>query len=550
MPQSDGIQLDLFTNPAQDESTNNIKAIDDWITPQRDLIPRIANIQLQRKRSVTCKITLNLAENIRSEIKKKLGDDAEFTINTENLHRQINGVYWLANGARLNLINEDGALINFVAADIEFVASRYGNVTDDAELNRLAEVVASSKNLTESKKEKFIGTIGKISEKKIINHIKYYNQRTQLKIEIDMFADESYISLHADYVTVHFTHLDYQTPLRSYNNEIIDDYKSHFKELDDVLSSIIASRFATDRKKSFLWLKCDSDWGKGLLISMLSSIGMLTTTSTSEVEKMLSGGPVAKSIESFKRSLILSIDEFKNVKSEIKQLCSEIEISPKMQLSTTVPLYYKLFTSAESVTSLANENGIEDQFANRFAYIEGTGSIEKRLVWIEFGKFEYAAHVQTYIAHTFNRMINEYRGLGKEAASKKADKIADEFHAKYRIDKHYQRFSTSLESVAAEISDWLVNDSDDNRYINHRATNFVFIHKGNYYVKSVSKVLDTAINELYERSQIGALNKKKEDLIKLLSTDTLIKTRSISSKKIKCIQLRLHSEFNLSEHND
>jgi len=55
------------------------------------------------------------------------------------------------------------------------------------------------------------------------------------------------------------------------------------------------------------------------------------------------------------------------VKSELKQLQSQITLSPKNQLSCTVEIFAKVFTSAESVGSLVTENGVEDQFANRMS---------------------------------------------------------------------------------------------------------------------------------------------------------------------------------------
>jgi len=129
--------------------------------------------------------------------------------------------------------------------DAKFIGWRYGNVTDSGELEKLAIKEASRNRLTKSDTRKFIKAICATAETAVLDHIKYHNHRDKLEIEVDMFTDESYISLHADYVRAHFEHIDYQAPLTSYNDEIIEDYKDHFKELDDVLSSIIASRFAT-----------------------------------------------------------------------------------------------------------------------------------------------------------------------------------------------------------------------------------------------------------------------------------------------------------------
>ena len=66
----------------------------------------------------------------------------------------------------------------------------------------------------------------------------------------------------------------------------------------------------------------------------------------------MSGAPVGLSADNFKRAIVLWVDEFKSVKSELKQLQNEIELSPKNQVRQSVAIYTKLFTSAESVASL------------------------------------------------------------------------------------------------------------------------------------------------------------------------------------------------------
>ena len=60
-------------------------------------------------------------------------------------------------------------------------------------------------------------------------------------------------------------------------------------------------------------------------------------------------------MSNFKRAFILAVDEFKSARSELKQLQSEISLSPKNQLSQSVEVFAKLFLSAEEVPSFASE---------------------------------------------------------------------------------------------------------------------------------------------------------------------------------------------------
>ena len=117
----------------------------------------------------------------------------------------------------------------------------------------------------------------------------------------------------------------------------------------------------------------------------------------------------------FKRAFILAMNEFKTVKSEIKQLGSYLELSPKNQLRTRVQIYTKMFMSAESVASLVGENGVEDQFANRMSMIKGNEKLTDRALY-KADQGRYFRSVQGYVAGELNRLIGEYQALGLEGA--------------------------------------------------------------------------------------------------------------------------------------
>jgi hypothetical protein len=326
--------------------------------------------------------------------------------------------------------------------------------------------------------------------------------------------------------------------------DIIDDYKCHFSKLDELIDWIVASRFLVDRKKAHLWLQCDSDWGKGMLFNELDKAGLLTKISVKEIEKAMSGNPVGKSARDFRRSLILWVDEFKNVKSELKEICSELTLSPKNQLSVTVPLYCKVFTSAEGVASLANDYGVEDQFANRFSYIKGENSIEVREMWQRVGSVVYGDNVISYIVHNINKKIDEMRILGRTEAALKSEKYIANYKKKYGIDKSFSRLSENIEVIASEISAYIYERLEFSKTTTWDGQQC--------YLSTPVRVVEDIMNELYTKSMMGTFRFKTNDIIQCLSVSgTGVKPKRLViggvSKTAKVLEVRRPETFNVFE---
>ncbi|HGF5190431.1 TPA: hypothetical protein ACF35N_004503 [Vibrio parahaemolyticus] len=464
-----------------------------------------------------------LAKEITLKINKMLGvsDSSsdkwlEFPLDLFVLNYHMQGAFYSSSNRRVYLVNETGALIQFEAKEAhEFLTKRYGEIISDELLIETVNdrVIQISESKTE--RNKLISKILNVIPSSVISYLKYYSQRDRISIEVDIFTAESYMHLTPDEVIVKLNHVPYTCPISANDirEDILSDYKNHFDGFDDFLKLIVASRFARDRKKCYLWLRCSSDWGKGFLFNELRRSGLVVNTSVTEVEKMMSGSPVAKDFNAFKRALVLWIDEFKSVKSEIKELCSEITISPKNQLSTTVQLYTKVFTSDEAVASLANEYGIEDQFANRFSYYEAKGVIINRDKWQEAGMSAYGDHVRSYAVHEINRMIEEMRQLGSEKAAVRADEMISEYYSKYAIHHKFKRLSESLDDVVAEISNHI--------YKEYKCHPKAVWFEGQVYIKSASKIVSNVITEIFDKSTAGTYLKKRDEIIKRLSVDGL-----------------------------
>lgn len=472
--------------------------------------------------SAVTKEAQRIADRVHEQLLARLGvdpdqqpEDAEsLAPDAERITRMINGAFWSGSKSKVFLLNHDESLIQFVEKDaFKFLARTFGNVIDRAAVERLAKKLdfgCKSEDAEENARRKHVSACMGLAKVAIIDHLKYHNQREGIEWRVDMFGKTSRLELVEDKARIVLTH----RPLPLINKpesyaRIIADYKEHFSRFDDFLKFVAMSRFALDRKKSYLWILADSDWGKGFLTGVLAKLGVCVETSMKEVEAMLEGKPVGRSAEDFKRAFVLLIDEFKTVKSELKQLQSEITLSPKNQLTCTVEVFAKVFTSAESVGSLVTENGVEDQFANRMSIFEEPGDITARPVFQEVGNSQYFRAVLAYTAEKLNREIGRMQRMGREAAETEAEQWLNDFIKRYGLDTVYERFSDSLPRLASEIITHL------NEWDNYNPRMTVF--DGETYVRSPSKVLDDYMVEHYDFSQLAAFRKKKPELLKMIS---------------------------------
>ncbi|WP_197431085.1 PriCT-2 domain-containing protein, partial [Aliiruegeria sabulilitoris] len=272
-------------------------------------------------------------------------------IDARRIDAMINGVVWSGNKAKWNILNNEGSLIVFGRSDgWSHICRRYGNPLDVAGLegaiDKFALPAAEAKILLKAVKEAVRGTIE--------SDLLHLNQRERLEWRVDPFATESRVEL-GD-VTARFILTHKKFPTGPIDDKVIDDFREHFPEFDKLLEWIVACRFADDRKKSYLWMRASSDFGKGLIFTLMKDLGAVVEMSIKEVEAAFEGKPLAKGPEDFRRALVLWVDEFKTVKSELKQLQNDITLAPKFGMSSTVQLFAKIFTSAETVASLAGDH--------------------------------------------------------------------------------------------------------------------------------------------------------------------------------------------------
>lgn len=476
---------------------------------------------------------LMLARRIAKAIKAALPDlPEEPCVDPLSIRDMIEGAFWSGAKSRLFLLNEDESLVQFPAGDAwRFLCRRFGSPVDPDEI--LAALSAALGGPLEPKGEEAAHTaISKAVVGPILDYLKYENQRDHVEWSVDMFADRSRLEIRADVVRIVLTHKALTAPGKP-DPAIVKDYRQHFPMIDAALEYIVAARFALDRKKAYLWLWASSDWGKGFLLGIMRDLGLVVEMSVKEIEATFEGKAVGRRPEDFKRAMILAVDEFKAVKSELKQLQSEIQLAPKYQLTSRVEIFTKLFLSAESVGSLVGERGVEDQFANRMSMLTGTGTLNDRPAYAN-DQGRYFRAIRKFVADELNRLIAEYRALGKEGAERRADAFLNAFIDQHGLGKHFTRLSDSLGEIAEEAVTWAKEGGSG------APAGVSLRYEGTQgYLLFAGRALDDFLAAKFTRAEVGTLSRRRMEIMEAMSADGRGNaSHRVGGRQVKCIKLK------------
>ncbi len=447
--------------------------------------------------------------NIQHEQYQTLVESAIYLLPIAN---GIESAFWQPDKSKIFLFSakDSGDLLQCTAADFPLFCNKaFQSPCNTEVLNTIIKATAVT--------AKDAKLICQATHNALLSHLKFFNQRTTLEYRVDPFANTGKMELMDEHVRVIFTHKPF--PEFAVDETVIMDYKEHFPELDEVLDFICYSRFAGDRKHSYLWLWADSDWGKGLFIGALDKIHANIGLSVKEIEAFFEGKPVGRCATDFKRPWVASIDEFKSVKSELKQLQSEITLAPKHQLTCKVEVFTKLFLSAESVESLVGSHGVEDQFCNRMSIIRGKHSILTRSNFIEVGSTKYCESLAGYIARHFNKKAEELVAMGRDQACKESGGQLAGFHSKYGIGKQFGRLSEAVDEIAAEILEYMIKYKEQGSpYPGRKSiTSRIELYQGHLLLTAPTKLIDDWIEENVPHSEKVTIKRKKSEILNAMS---------------------------------
>lgn len=403
-------------------------------------------------------------------------------------------------------INSKGDLPQFTIADFDkFIKSEmFGDLINQGELQKIIE--GSGIVVKPEEVKALMKSITFKVNLKFMKFLRIYRQRNKIHYSTDMFLKEPQLLIEPDQVK----HISIHKPFLggSINQNIIADFKQHFPYLDNFLELLVAARFAVDRKQAFFWLHACSNWGKKFLTDVFKDFHILVEMSVKEIEGAFEGKPIGRTAEDFKNCWILYIDEFKKVSSEIKQLTSQISGSPKNQMNFTAELYTKIFTSAESVDSLAGEAGVEAQFSNRFSLIPSLNEELDNRPLFQQSSALYFQSVKNYIAEVLNVRITWYQSLGEIGASNVALKYLSDNNKLYRLGNHYGELDNTIAEIAQNIKAELLGDN----FIYSKQISLVTYHnRPAILVKNVGKIISKYIEENISSSEkVKVLHKKSQ----------------------------------------
>lgn len=361
-------------------------------------------------------------------------------VRAEVIQAWIERSFYRGQNSKFFFLSADGQLVQFTDRMVaDYITESLGLVADcspDGINDDLFNDVDNEKEI--GKRE---GQLLRASTEAVLKQIRLGKQREQLAYEVDMFAEEARIDCSdPEHAKIIFPFRPFPT-VGTQNDLIAKDYsEEHFPEARNLLEFVVASRFASNRKRSYCWLQAVSDFGKDLMFGTLESIGAATSISMSEAVACMNGKTVGRTPDTLLHSFICWFDEFRTVNPEIKMVQDSITISAKYQPTAKMPVYAKIFTSADDVGALAGDQGVEDQMANRFCHLTGDHPITSRPMW---SVPDYPNAVKFWITSTFNDLIETYRAEGRAAASARADQYLSDFYQQHGIEKSYERYSVS-----------------------------------------------------------------------------------------------------------
>ena len=461
------------------------------------------DVSKQPKRNDVDVVRDKICSGIAKLLEVELSKAGDF-VNETKIKDCLYGVFFAEVRNKYMLINANGDLVAFNEKDTKlFLVEIFGDFLNGT---KLAGVCSDP----DARKCREIALFC------IMCAIRLNSQRNALEMRVDMFAKKGRIEIKPYKARIVYAHKPLISNLSKYDKKIVEDFKSHFPKLDEFLEMIIAAKFSRDRKKAFLWMKCDSDWGKGFLISALKDLGLIVSMTEKEVEGIFEGRPAGKSMHDFVAAMVVSFDEFKSVKSEMKHLQNTMAISAKHQLEVDVEIFAKVFWSAESVASLVGEQGVEDQFANRFSYWSLTGNLDKRPVFVNTGKGVYLDNVKAYLCAVLNGHVDLYKGKGRILAEQEADKYLNAFQKKNGIDQHFDRVSSNIEGMASDVLAWLKTRYNKNT---EKITENIHNYKGQTFLTKPAKVFALWVEDSFGYSERVTISKKRQEIINAISAD-------------------------------
>ncbi|PJN96534.1 hypothetical protein CNY89_01980 [Amaricoccus sp. HAR-UPW-R2A-40] len=223
------------------------------------------------------------------------------------------------------------------------------------------------------------------------------------------------------------------------------------------LDLVVAARVSPTRRKATLWLQAPTGWGKSFLARAIECHGIVYTLVEDEIVAAFASSTSGLSVDKLANAHILHIDEITKVYKEFKLINEEIDVTPKFGFKTTVPVYLKLFTSAETIPALTKTGGVEDQFADRMSHMTPEDNkLNSRPLFQQLGAGKYYKGLIYFVGRYMAWRLSQYKDAGREVAEQQAGQFLEEFHREYALSNTHGKLSDSFPALAADARRWLL----------------------------------------------------------------------------------------------
>lgn len=334
----------------------------------------------------------------------------------------------------------------------------------------------------------------------LILEIMVENQYTFLHFNRNPFIDEPFIS-RQDHILkytaprIYFSNYEVLEYALSDEmiNEVVADYLIHFPQFSELLQWVVACRFTEQRRNSYAYLRVNAGFGKSLFSSIFEGLGIGKKIKQSQMKDSSASD---LSPANFRNTFAMLIDEFTHFSQEMKDITNYMSLSAKFQLSEVVPLYAKIFMSAEKSSSFYGDAGVDAQIADRvnvMDFAEHTSKIEDREVYKRVGNAIYADSLRVYTLRVIKEEVARYVAMGRVEADKEAIRVLQEHHSKYRVH------STTIEKIKEKVHGFLVDFVEWEKEGEAKSRNTFFEQLGNFvFIKNEDEVVIKDVVKMYE----------------------------------------------------
>lgn len=476
---------------------------------------------VKKKTVVDYEIPDVIKTRIKSEFRRGV-IGVPFEIDVTVIKLMLKNTYYTCAGKTFfKMFNELGQVIRVGKNEIaSTMIDNFGQPLTN--YNELKMAVEAHEDLTATGKKQALTAPINI----IVKILMEFQQRERITQCVDMFTDSAHMNIKSSEVIESLKYEPIVIENEMYDDEIVKAYEAHFPDLYDVLDMIIASRFASSRKKCYLWINAESDWGKDLFRVCLGERAM--EMSVAQIGKAIKGETVSVHIDDIVGTFALCVNEFSHINGELKQIEDKIIIAPKYLNQSTIPTYAKLFFSADDVDSLVGEYGVESQFANRFSMLSYTGSIGDMEVFKRAGQYIFTNTLKTHVANYINTNVDEYIKKGVKDASVEADKVVSDFHKAHSISNKTGDFESNIASLAATVAKVIETTSNDD---------FNAIHDGETVYLRPKGIIQDILYQLGGKSEVVKLSQQWKKIAELISKEG-VKGYKIDGKTVKGFKLK------------